>query len=99
MTLRVQWVQEDPGSGENPAPGYMALYARVSDGHIISRNSSGVEIDLTATIGMTGPGSATDNALARFDGISGNIAQNSVAILDDAGILTGLAEIVISDHR
>lgn len=35
---------------------------------------------------VTGPGSSTDNALARFDGLSGKIIQNSLATLDDNGI-------------
>lgn len=37
---------------------------------------------------VAGPGSSTDNALARFDGTTGKIIQNSNAILTDAGDLT-----------
>jgi hypothetical protein len=36
---------------------------------------------------VTGPGTATDNALARFDGTSGTLLQNSGATLDDSGNL------------
>ncbi len=39
---------------------------------------------------MTGPGSSTDNALARFDGTDGNKLQNSGVILDDAGNMSGI---------
>lgn len=39
---------------------------------------------------VSGPGSATDNALARFNGTGGKTLQNSVAILSDAGALSGL---------
>jgi hypothetical protein len=39
---------------------------------------------------VNGPASATDNALARFDGTTGKLIQNSVGVLSDAGILTGL---------
>lgn len=39
---------------------------------------------------VVGPASSTDNALARFDATTGKIIQNSVAILGDTGILTGL---------
>lgn len=39
---------------------------------------------------VSGPASSTDNALARFDGATGKVIQNSVAILSDAGALTGL---------
>ena len=44
-----------------------------------------------ATSGVKGPASATDNALARFDGASGTVVQDSNATLDDAGnlVLTG----------
>lgn len=42
---------------------------------------------------VTGPGSSTDNALARFDGTTGKIIQNSSAIVDDSGNLT-VSEIV-----
>ena len=37
---------------------------------------------------VTGPGSSTDNALARFDGTTGKIIQNSNATLSDAGDLS-----------
>lgn len=36
----------------------------------------------------SGPGSSTDNALARWDGTTGTLLQNSTAILSDAGLLT-----------
>ena len=36
---------------------------------------------------VNGPASATDNALARFDGTTGKLIQNSVATLSDAGAL------------
>lgn len=34
---------------------------------------------------VSGPASATDNALARFDGTTGKLIQNSIATLDDSG--------------
>ena len=34
---------------------------------------------------VVGPGSATDNALVRFDGTTGKLVQNSAATLDDSG--------------
>ncbi len=37
---------------------------------------------------VVGPASSTDNALTRFNGITGKLIQNSTAILDDAGNLT-----------
>ena len=41
---------------------------------------------------VTGPASATDNALARFDGTTGKVVQNSAATLTDTGTLTVAAE-------
>lgn len=37
---------------------------------------------------VTGPASATDNALVRFDGTSGKLVQNSGATLSDTGVIT-----------
>lgn len=42
---------------------------------------------------VQGPSSSTDNAIARFDGTTGNIIQNSSVILDDAGNITGVNNI------
>ena len=40
--------------------------------------------------GITGPGTSTDHALVRMDGTTGQIVQNSVGILTDAGVLSGI---------
>ena len=40
---------------------------------------------------VVGPGSSTDDALAKFDSTTGKIIQNSNAILTDAGTLTATA--------
>ena len=44
---------------------------------------------------VEGPGSAVNNALARFDGTTGKLIQNSIAILTDTGTLTGLTQMNI----
>ena len=44
---------------------------------------------------VSGPVSSTDNALARFDLATGTIIQNSVAILTDAGALSGITSLVM----
>lgn len=49
--------------------------------------------------GILGPGSSTDNALVRWDGTSGNDVQNSVAILTDAGALSGLTQLDVDSLR
>jgi len=40
---------------------------------------------------VAGPGSATDDALAKYDGTTGKLIQNSNATLSDAGTLTATA--------
>jgi hypothetical protein len=47
---------------------------------------------------VTGPGSSTDNALARFDSTTGKIIQNSVGILDDSGNLSGINSITTPNY-
>jgi len=44
---------------------------------------------------VSGPGSSTDNAIVRFDGIDGTTLQNSGAILSDTDALSGLSSIAL----
>lgn len=44
---------------------------------------------LSASTGVTGPAVATDNALARFDGTTGKLIQNSLVLVDDTGNMSG----------
>lgn len=45
---------------------------------------------------VSGPASATDNALARFDGTTGKLIQNGTGVLSDTGDLTGIAALTIT---
>ena len=45
-------------------------------------------VDATGSGDVVGPASATDEALARYDGTTGKLIQNSGATLTDAGVLT-----------
>jgi hypothetical protein len=47
---------------------------------------------------VVGPGSSTDNALARFNLATGKLIQNSLGILTDAGALSGLTTINMSGN-
>src|SRR3990167_5847610 len=42
----------------------------------------------TVSGGVSGPGSATDNAIVRWDGTSGNTTQNSVVTMGDSGMMS-----------
>lgn len=48
----------------------------------------------TGGSGVTGPGSSTDNAIARFDGITGTIIQNSGILLTDTNDFSGINDII-----
>lgn len=45
---------------------------------------------------VVGPGSATDNAAVRFDGTTGKLLQDSVVIIGDTGVVTGITDLTIS---
>jgi hypothetical protein len=54
-----------------------------------------VGISAAATGDVVGPASATDNAIARFNTTTGKLIQNSLGIISDTGVLTGLTQIGI----
>ena len=62
-------------------------------GFVVTTNGSGV-LSLQPNAGgsgdVVGPASATNNALATFNTTTGKLIQNSVAILDGSGNLSGL---------
>jgi hypothetical protein len=69
--------------------------AKLADGSVsntefqyLSTVTSNVQDQLDAKV--TGPASATDNALARFDATTGKLVQNSGVTLDDSQNLTGV---------
>jgi len=78
------------------------LALNYADGKLYFKNSSGTVTLLASAAGslgdVVGPASATDNALARFDLTTGKLIQNSVGILSDAGVLTGLTGLTSSGN-
>jgi hypothetical protein len=48
---------------------------------------------------VVGPASATDNAIARYDGATGKLLQNSNATIDDTGVLTLGNALVLPNNR
>lgn len=69
------------------------LIGNALDPIIVNTDEDGFTIGTAVTKQVIGPASATDNALARFDGITGELIQNSSAILDDSGNISGLGTI------
>lgn len=56
---------------------------------VLRVNAGGTALEYAAAGGdVSGPASATDNALARFDGTTGKLLQNSSVVVDDLGVVT-----------
>jgi hypothetical protein len=64
------------------------------DGKLYLKKDNGTESIITVNAGgagsgdVVGPGSSTDNAITRFDGVTGLLIQNSTATLDDSGVVS-----------
>ena len=75
-----QWKYDSPVAGESSTMG-LAL--------------DGLNRFVTKTLpagpvgDVTGPAGATDNAVARYDGVTGKLIQNSVVTISDAGDIAG----------
>lgn len=66
-------------------------------GQVLTSNGAGVPTWTTNAGGdVTGPASSTDNAIARFDGTTGKLIQNSVTTIDDTGNATGFTTFAAS---
>ena len=66
-----------------------------SNTHVLiadSSEASGIKW-AAAAADASGPGSSTDNAIARFDGTGGKTLQNSSVLIDDSNNLTGAASV------
>jgi hypothetical protein len=60
-------------------------------GQVLTSAGAGVPTWTTNAGGdVTGPASSTDNAVARFDGTTGKLIQNSVTTIDDTGNASGI---------
>lgn len=64
-----------------------------SDGSTKAATTAYVDTAAAARGDVDGPGSSTDNAIARFDGTGGKTLQNSGIIIDDSDSVTGAADI------
>jgi hypothetical protein len=74
-----------------------AFTAAGAVGQVLTSNGAGVPTWTTNAGGdVTGPASSTDNAIARFDGTTGKLIQNSVTTIDDTGAATGFTTFAAS---
>lgn len=52
--------------------------------------------DFSGAGNVVGPATATDNAVVRFDGTTGELIQNSVVLIGDTGIVTGVLDLTLT---
>jgi hypothetical protein len=69
------------------------LGVTIPAGRIVSVWSNGTDFYIAA---VAGPASSTDNAVARFDGTTGKVVQNSGVTIDDSNNVGGLANLSFS---
>ena len=81
------------------ASGFLARLAASTDGHVLTTGGAGTIPAFEALPSggsFSGPGSATDNAVVRFNGTGGATGQNSGLIVDDSNNVTGAANVTLS---
>lgn len=82
----------------NPGIGFGNLYKLSNNDGLFWKYGTNAQRNLAGFNGdLIGPGSSTDKALARFDGITGKLIQDSIANLDDNNNLSGLSNILSSN--
>jgi hypothetical protein len=64
-----------------------------TNGQALTTDGSGV-LSWADTGGVTGPVSSTDNAIARYDGTTGDLIQNSGVTIDDSNNVSGVGTLV-----
>ena len=74
---------------ETPVSTDYLLFGDVSDS--TTNKKATLAAMLTAITSVGGPGSSTDNAVARFNGTTGSTIQNSGVIVDDSNNVSGVA--------
>ena len=75
---------------------YNSIYSLPTAGVGISGTLGGVKVDgasvvinngVISAMGIVGPSSSTDNAITRFDGVTGRLLQNSSVTISDLGAI------------
>lgn len=69
-----------------------------TSGQVLTSNGAGALPSFqNNTLGdVVGPATATDEAVARFDGITGKLIQNSVVLITDLGVVTGVTGLTVT---
>lgn len=78
-------------SSINGESGIITLTSTGGTVTITTPTSSTINLEVAGASGfVVGPALATDNAIARYNGITGKLIQNSLIIIDDTGYMSGL---------
>jgi len=85
------------GVAVEPLAGTWATVSAENFAIIPLRFASASHLFQTGNGDVSGPSSSTDNALARFDGATGKLIQNSLGTIDDVGVLTVPSAIINTD--
>ena len=86
--------------GKEPLPADLEvgeLAVNLADKKLYSKDASGTVISVGGGSGsgdVVGPASATDNAIARYDGTTGKLIQNSTVTLSDVGDIANVNSVV-----
>ena len=67
-------------------------------GQVLTSNGAGALPSFQTNAGgdVTGPASSTDEAVARFDGLTGKLLQDSVVLIDNLGAVTGVTALTVT---
>ena len=81
-------------AGPGPVAGSAYLFAQDVTGvtQLWVQPGAGAAFQIQASTGgdVVGPGASTDNAITRFDGLTGKLIQNSTVTLDDVGAMAAV---------
>lgn len=83
-------------AGKAPATGDLEIgeiAINLTDRRLYAKDGSGAVVQIGGGAGtgdVNGPASATDKALARYDGVTGKLIQNSTVTLDDNGTMANI---------
>lgn len=80
---RISW--RNAGNTNN-----VSIYVDASNDLIYDDGISTIVLNASAAGNVTGPGSSTDEAIARYDGVTGQLIQDSVVTINDAGDISAV---------
>lgn len=95
---RIRFLEDSEPTTDAPS-GTVYLYVDEDDSHLKTKDDQGTIVDLTASGAgdFVGPGSATNNAIVRFDTTSGKLGQDSSVLVDDSDNVSGVALLTSTD--